>query len=90
MKRQMNKKGVIDNLTPVVISLIAIGITLAIGFLVLANISANSDVMANKNASVAINQTVDALADIPGWLPIIVIVIIGALLLSLISVFRRR
>ena len=86
----MNKKGVIDNLTPVVISLIAIGITLAIGFLVLANISANSDVMANKNASVAINQTVDALADIPGWLPIIVIVIIGALLLSLISVFRRR
>ena len=84
------KKGVIDQLAPMVISLVAIGITLAVGFLVLAEISSNQAVMANKNASVAVNQTVTAMADIPGWLPIIVIVIIGALLLSLIAMFRRN
>ena len=85
-----SKKGVIDNLAPLVVSLVAIGITLAVGFLVLAEIAANDDIMANKNASVAVNETVDAMADIPGWLPIIVIVVIGALLLSLIAMFRRR
>ena len=69
MKR-LNKKGVIDQLAPLVISLVAIGITLAVGFLVLAQIAANDDVMSNKNASVAVNKTVDAMADIPGWLPI--------------------
>ena len=85
-----NKKGVIDQLSPMVISLVAIGITLAVGFLVLAEISSNDAVMDNKNASVAVNETVSAMADIPGWLPIIVIVIIGALLLSLIAMFRRN
>ena len=86
---ELKKRGVIDQLAPMVISLVAIGITLAVGFLVLAEIASNDAVMDNKNASVAVNETVDAMADIPGWLPIIVIVIIGALLLSLIAMFRR-
>lgn len=84
-----NKKGVIDQLGPLVISLVTIGIVLAVGFLVMAQIAGNADVLANKNATVAVNETVSAMSDIPGWLPIIVIVVIGALLLSLISLFRR-
>jgi len=31
-----------------------------------------------------------ALDDIPGWLPIIIITIIGAILLGLVSLFVRR
>jgi len=36
------------------------------------------------------SQTQTALAEIPGWLPIIVITVIGALLLSLVAMFRGR
>ena len=39
------------------------------------------------NGSVA---TTDAMMDIPGWIPIIIITILGAILLSLVSMFIRR
>lgn len=45
-----------------------------------------------KNASFATNgtgATQNALQDIPGWLPIIVVTIIGALLLGLVRLFRQ-
>jgi len=34
--------------------------------------------------------TQDAMDDIPGWLPIIIVAIIGAALLSLVALFRTR
>lgn len=46
----------------------------------------------NREFTAACNSSIDvidAAEDIPGWLGIIVVVIIGAILLSLISVFRR-
>lgn len=46
-----------------------------------------------KNKSAAYNATGDvqtATSDIPGWLPIIVITVIGAILLGLISHFRKK
>ena len=36
------------------------------------------------------NKTIGAISDIPGWLPIIVITIIGALLIGLVAFFRRN
>ena len=45
-----------------------------------------------KEADFAYNATSDvqnATQDIPGWIPIIVIVIIGAILLGLVSLYRR-
>ena len=84
-----SKKGQVGQLMPLVLSLVTIGITLAIGFLILSEIGANDTVRADLNASSAINQTVDALSDIPTWLPIIVITVIGALLLGLVSFFGR-
>jgi len=86
----LNKKGVIDNLFPVIISLVAIGITLAIGFLILAEVAANPTVAADANATAAVGETQSAMDDIPGWLPIIVITIIGALLIGLVGLFRAR
>ena len=86
----MKKKGQIQNLMPLVTALVAIGITLVVGFLILANIGSNTDVVADANASLATQQVTESMADIPGWLSIIVITVIGALLLGLVSYFRSR
>ena len=90
MKMLKHKKGVVDQLAPVVISLVVIGLTIAIAFLILANVAANDQVAADSNASTALDVTQNAMADIPGWLPIIIITIIGALLIGLVSLFRGR
>ena len=87
---KMNKKGVIDQLAPVVIGIVALGITIVIGFLILSQVGANTQVTADGNATAAINTVQDAMDDIPGWLPIIIVTIIGALLIGLVSIFRRR
>jgi len=86
----MNKKAVIDQLAPVVIALVSLGIVLVVAFLVLAEIQDSSSVHEDPNASNSTAQVIDAMSDIPGWLPIIVITIIGALLIGLVSMFRRR
>lgn len=83
------KKGVIDQLVPLVIALIVIGIVLVVGFLIFAEVASNAKVQADANTSLAVNQTVAAMAEIPGWLPIIIITVIGALLIALVSMFRR-
>jgi len=90
MKLLTSKKGVIDNLLPVIISLVAIAVTLAVGFLILSSVKSNATVAADVNATAAITQTQTAMDDIPGWLPIIVITIIGALLIGLVALFRGR
>ena len=84
------KKGAIQELLPVVIALVSIGITLVIGFLILSEVAANATVTADANASKAVDEVQMAMDDIPGWLPIIVITIIGALLLGLVAYFRAR
>jgi len=90
MRMSKAKNGVIQNLQPIVIALVSIGITLAIAFLIMAEISANATVAADGNATAAVDETVSAMADIPGWLPIIVITVIGSLLLGLVAFFRSR
>ena len=85
-----NKRGVIDQLAPVVIAIVALAITLIVGFLILAQLAANTTVAAEGNATAAVNTVTSAMDDIPGWLPIIVITIIGALLIGLVAMFRGR
>jgi len=83
-----NKKAVVAQLLPVVTALVGIGITLVVGFLILSEVAANSMVSADVNASEAVDQVQEAMDDIPGWLPIIVVAIIGALLIGLVQLFR--
>jgi len=87
---KIGKRGVIDQLMPVVIALVTIAITLIVGFLILAEVGANTKVAADTNATAAVNTVTSAMSDIPGWLPIIVITIIGALLIGLVAFFRAR
>ena len=84
----MNKKGQIEALVPLVISLVVIGILLVVAFLIFSQVAANSSVVADTNATAAIESVQEATADIPGWLPIIVVVVIGALLIGLVSFLR--
>jgi len=99
MKTKMYKKGAIEQLNAMVVPLLVIGIVLVIGFLVMAEAKDQALSIAGKtsgqmneaNGSGAYNATSDvqnAMADIPGWLPIIVITVIGAALIGLVSMFR--
>lgn len=99
--KKLGKKGVIDQLTPMVIALVAVGIVLTVGFLIVAEGKSQiADIdaatipnMGPGNGSYGYNasmQVESALSDIPGWLPIIVITMIGALLIGLVSFFKAR
>lgn len=90
MKSMMkDKRGVFDNLGALGVGLAGLAITLAVVFLILANLAANTDIAADGNASAAVTTLTDAAEDIPGWVPLVVIVAIGGLILGLIAVFRR-
>ena len=86
---KLQKKAAIDQLMPVVIALVSIGIMLVVGFLIMSEVAANDKVVADVNATAAVGDVQNAMSDIPGWLPIIVITIIGALLIGLVAFFRR-
>ena len=87
---KLNKKGQIEALVPLVISLVVIGILLVVAFLIFSQVAANSTVVADDNATAAIRAVQNATDDIPGWLPIIVVVVIGALLIGLVSFLRGQ
>lgn len=90
LRSLVRKKGAIDQLMPLVIALVSIGITLVVGFLIMSEVAANTTVAADTNASEAVDTVQESMDDIPGWLPIIVITVIGALLLGLVRFFGAR
>ena len=97
--RKMNNKGQIDALQPLIVALVVIGIVLVIGFLIFAKVqdqivdidSVNeTDTSTFSHGYNASQDVTSAMEDIPGWLPIIVVVVIGALLIGLVSFLRRQ
>lgn len=83
------KKGqILGQMSGLVTALVTIAIVLAVGFLILAEISTNDSVVADGNATSAVDDTTSAMATIPDFLDIIVITVIGALLLGLVRFFR--
>ncbi len=88
-KIKISKRGVLDQLGGLVTTLAFLAILLAVVFLIMSEIAANGTVAADPNASAAVAEVQNATADIPGWLPIIVVTVIGSILLGLIQFFRR-
>lgn len=100
----LNKKGqALDNLQGLIVPLIGVCIVLAIGFLIIAEakdqVAATDGVVAaNCSKTGAVNyssagcnasrEVQNALAVVPGWLPIIIITVIGAILIGLVSRFQ--
>lgn len=86
-----SKKGqVMDQLGSLGIGIATLVIILAVVFLIMANVGANTQVAADANATAAVQTLTTAAATIPTWVPLVVIVAIGALILGLVQVFRQR
>ena len=85
-----HKKGVMDQLSDLAIGVVSVAIVLVVVFLIMAQVGANSQVVASGNATAAVNTLTGALATIPAWIPIVIVTIIGALLIGLVAIFRRR
>ena len=92
--KKITKKGQIDALQPLILTLIVVGVILVVGFLIFSQLRTQATAMEtlglvsySVNAS---NAATNAMQDIPGWLPIIVVVVIGALLISLVSFLRGQ
>jgi len=84
-----SKSGVLDNLAALGVGIAGLAITLVVVFLIMSETAANTTVAADTNATEAINTLQEATSDIPGWVPLIVIAIVGSILLGLVALFRR-
>jgi len=88
--KEMNKRGVFDQLGALGIGVASLVITLAVVFLILAQVGDNTQVAADGNATLATNTLTTAAATIPGWVPLVILVAIGGLILALVAVFGKR
>jgi len=88
--KKMNKRGVFDQLGALGIGVASLVITLAVVFLILAQVGDNTQVAADGNATLATNTLTTAAATIPGWVPLVILVAIGGLILALVAVFGKR
>lgn len=96
---RMNKKGqVFENLGKLGIGVAALTIILVITFLILSEGASQVETIdgvdcnTTNSASLACNATNEltgAVDDIPGWVPIVIITSIGAILIGLVRIFKR-
>jgi len=101
-KRMMNKKGqaVFTQLAGLGIGIAGLVITLVVVFLILSQARTQTAAIegidltneTQVSTSVSLNATAtltEAVATVPGWVPLIVIAVIGSILLGLVALFRR-
>ena len=88
--KYLNKKGFIDQIKAVVIAIATIAIIIAVCFVILAQLRANNTVSADANATAAVNTLTQAMAQIPGWLPILILVVVGGLVIGAVMYFGRN
>ena len=86
------KKAQITQLQPIIVSLVAVAIVLTVGFLIMSEVKSQATSIDSENSSAvnATNEVIDAVGDIPGWLPIIIVTVIGALLIGLVAYFKAN
>ena len=78
----MQKKAQVNKLTGFALTLVVFAIVLAVGLAILSKLSDSLTTgTAEKNATVAI---IDAMAEIPGWIPVIIVAMIGGIVLFLV------
>ena len=99
--RKMNKKGqnAFDTLARLGVTIAVLAVVLVVAFLIVGegqdqivalddvNESNSSTFSAGYNATVTLQ---DAMNDIPPWVPVIVITVVGAALLGLVAMFRKH
>ena len=91
MKLKMNKKGqIFGQLVQLGVGLATLVIVMAVVFLIMSNVRNNAQVAADANATAATNTLITATSTIPGFVPLIVITVIGGILIGLVSLFGRQ
>ena len=88
--RESKQGQVFDNLAGLATGIAALAITLVVVFLILSQTKANTTVAADANATAAVDTLTAAAEDVPEWVPLVVIAVIGAILLGLVAMFRTR
>jgi len=88
MKKLCKKGQIFDQLSGLGVGIAGLAITLVVVFLIMSQTKANSTVAADTNATAALTELQRAADDIPTWVPIVVIAVIGAILLGLVALFR--
>lgn len=88
-----NKKGMFQQMGALAIGIVTLILVLSIGFLIMASIktqivATEVSSVGNSSAFNATNTLINAAATIPGWVPLIVIAVIGAMLLGLVKMFK--
>lgn len=86
---KLKKKGAFDQLGALGIGVASLAIILVVVFILMSNLASNTTVSADPNASAAVSTLQESADDIPGYVPLIIISIIGAILISLVALFRR-
>ena len=83
MRSLYDKKGAfeIDQLQSVVITLVVIGIVLGLGVIVLGEFMDETD---DATATDRINETLQAVGSIGGWLSLIVLVVVIGIILAIV------
>jgi hypothetical protein len=77
----------LGQLYPVILALVLVGMILGVGILILDKFGGSSGISAA--ASLAINQTRDAIATFATWMGIIVVIVAAAIMINLVvSSFR--
>ena len=85
---KLGKKAQLGSLQGIIMTLVTVGILLGIGFLVLEEFK--DQMTPGSEAELGVNATISALAEIPTWLSIIVILaIVGIILAIVFSVLPR-
>ena len=90
LTKMFSRKGqVFSQLSGLGVGIAGLAITLVVVFLILSQTAANATVSEDPNASAALVELQNATDDIPSWVPLVVIAVIGAILLGLVAMFRR-
>jgi len=95
-----NKAQVLENLGAMAIAVAGLAITIVITLLILSQARTQAGQQEGLNYAVPSNCTVsqtcnatgtlvNAVASIPGWVPLVVIAVIGSVLLGLVAMFRN-
>ena len=85
-----SKRAILDQLSDLMKGLAVVAIIAVVVTLILANVLTNGSVAANTNATAATNKMINLVGSTIDWVPLVVLVAIGALLLSMIYMFNRR
>jgi len=77
-----DKKGQVNKLTGFALTLVVFTVVLAIGLTVLSNL--NDNLTANTAEANATAEMIESMATIPGWIPVIIVAMVGGIVLFLV------